>query len=311
MKGRGALRTGGAILAILALGWIGWRFARSGAFELLQTTPAGLRRLAVALIVGCAIYASAVGLLATGWWRMMIALSTLRPTAFDAVSAYCFSQYGKYLPGNVAHYALRHAWSRKYGISHAGMGFTSILEAVILVLVSGMILLASKNNIVLPHFLDRRIALLILVSLPVFLVCALIIARRTGIRDRVRLPDIPKLSVLMTVAACHFGFFVLCATTYEAIGHIIGIDTASFTLLLGASSASWLVGFAVIGAPAGVGAREAMFVVLAGGALGESHALLLTGLFRIATFLGDTVCFAVGTCIQRVTRASSELPRTL
>jgi len=302
MKARLALRLAGATLAVLALGWIGWRFARSGAFELLQTTPAGLRRLALALLAGCAIYGLATVLLAAAWWRLMLALSTRRPTALDVMSAYGVSQYGKYLPGNVAHYALRHAWSRKYGISHAGMGFASALEAVFLVIVSGLILLAGTDHTALPSFLDQRTALFVLAFLLVALATALALLRRERIRERLRLPAMPALSALIFVATCHLGFFGLCAIAYEVTGRIIGINTGTFTLLLGASSASWLAGFIVVGAPAGVGAREAMFVVLASGTIGESQALLLTSLFRIATFLGDTLCFAIGAFVQRAER---------
>ena len=70
-------------------------------------------------------------------------------------------------------------------------------------------------------------------------------------------------------------------------------------MLLAASAASWAAGFVVIGAPGGLGVREAAFVALAGGALGESQALLLIGLFRIVTFLGDTLLFAAGAIALR------------
>jgi uncharacterized membrane protein YbhN (UPF0104 family) len=59
------------------------------------------------------------------------------------------------------------------------------------------------------------------------------------------------------------------------------------------------VGFIVIGAPGGLGVREAAFVALVGGALGEREALLLIGLFRIVTFLGDTLLFAAGALMLR------------
>ena len=65
-------------------------------------------------------------------------------------------------------------------------------------------------------------------------------------------------------------------------------------MLLAASAASWAAGFIVVGAPGGLGVREVAFVALAGAALGETHALLLTSLFRVVTFLGDTVLFALG-----------------
>ena len=80
------------------------------------------------------------------------------------------------------------------------------------------------------------------------------------------------------------------------------------------SAASWAAGFVVIGAPGGLGVREAAFVALAGASLGESQALLLIGLFRIVTFLGDTLLFAAGAVALRGAKdraaASSQDPRS-
>jgi len=52
---------------------------------------------------------------------------------------------------------------------------------------------------------------------------------------------------------------------------------------------AWLAGFVVIGAPAGLGVREALLIALLGHLLGSSNALLITILFRIILTLGDVV----------------------
>ena len=100
--------------------------------------------------------------------------------------------------------------------------------------------------------------------------------------------------------ACYLAFLTLCAALLDGLAHALAIPVDSFAMLLAASAASWLAGFVVIGAPGGLGVREAAFVALAGGALGESHALLLIGFFRVVTFLGDTLFFAAGAIVLRV-----------
>ena len=78
----------------------------------------------------------------------------------------------------------------------------------------------------------------------------------------------------------------------------------AYALPLAANAASWLAGFVIIGAPAGLGVREATFVALAGAALGEGQALLLIGLFRVVTFLGDTLFLAAGALLLRLRRGA-------
>jgi uncharacterized membrane protein YbhN (UPF0104 family) len=87
-----------------------------------------------------------------------------------------------------------------------------------------------------------------------------------------------------------------------ALAHALAYPAVPFALIAAASAASWLAGFVVIGAPAGLGVREAAFVALAGPALGEDRALLLIGLFRVVTFLGDTLFLAAGAAALRFHR---------
>jgi uncharacterized membrane protein YbhN (UPF0104 family) len=100
-------------------------------------------------------------------------------------------------------------------------------------------------------------------------------------------------------------FFIIAAGLLDGLAHALGFTIDSFAMLLAAGAASWVAGFVVIGAPGGLGVREAAFVALAGGALGESEALLLIGLFRIATFLGDTLLFAAGALALRGANATA------
>ena len=50
----------------------------------------------------------------------------------------------------------------------------------------------------------------------------------------------------------------------------------------------------VVGAPAGIGVREAIFIALLHGQMAESDILLLAAGFRIATFSGDMLFLLLG-----------------
>ena len=302
VNARRILRTIGFLLSAAALAWIALRFVRSGALDLLERAPAAPSKLVAALFFLALAYAAAAVLLAFAWWRLTSALAAgTRASAVSTMATYAVSQYGKYLPGNFAHYAIRHAWSRQYGIPHASLGLASILEAALLLLSAlALTLLADTRSLRVLSILDPRVAITLLAATLAVLGLVLHASRSSGLLGRFLLPPLPPLPVLLLCLAFYSGFFILAAGLLDGLAHALAIPVGSFAMLLAASAASWLAGFVVIGAPGGLGVREAAFVALAGGALGESHALLLIGFFRVVTFLGDTLFFAAGAIVLRV-----------
>ena len=302
MNARRLLRFGGLALSLVAIAWIVHRFASGSALELLAQTPLAPAMLAACLVAAAFAYALAMGFPALAWWRIVSGLAPHAPPALPTLGTYAASQYGKYLPGNVAHYALRHVWSRRYDIPHASLALASILEAALLVLGAlAVVVGAGVRPAVVARLVDPRIAVVGVVLALVALAIALRVVRRLGWFERRHVP-MPAPSMMLAALACYVAFFLACAALVAALAHALGYPPVSFALIAAASAASWLAGFVVIGAPAGLGVREAAFVALAGPALGEDRALLLIGLFRIVTFLGDTLVLAAGTAVLRLQR---------
>ncbi|HVT33546.1 MAG TPA: lysylphosphatidylglycerol synthase domain-containing protein, partial [Rhodanobacteraceae bacterium] len=229
------------------------------------------------------------------------------PRARETIATYAASQYGKYLPGNIAHYALRHAWSRRAGIPHAALGLAAMLEAALLLVAAlAASLLGDTERLRVVSTLDPRLGIALLVVILVGLSIALRFARRMHVFERWQMPPPPHVRVLAACAAIYFSFMIASAALLALLAHALGIGFDSFAILLAANAASWAAGFIVVGSPGGLGVREVAFVALAGGALGESRALLLIGVFRVVTFLGDTLFFAAGSLALRGAGAARE-----
>lgn len=305
MNARRILRFGGLALSLAAIAWIVHRFASGGALNLLSRAPIGGTALIAGLVAGAVAYALAMGFPALAWWRIVAGLAPTAPPAAATLGTYAASQYGKYLPGNVAHYALRHVRSRRYDIPHASLALASILEAALLVLGAlAVVVSAGVRPAVVAELVDPRIAVAGVMIALVALAIALRVVRRLGWFERMHVP-MPALPMMFAALACYVAFFLACAALVAALAHALGYPPVSFALIAAASAASWLAGFVVIGAPAGLGVREAAFVALAGPALGEDRALLLIGFFRVVTFLGDTLVLAAGTAVLRVQRKTA------
>jgi hypothetical protein len=61
--------------------------------------------------------------------------------------------------------------------------------------------------------------------------------------------------------------------------------------------AAWLAGFVTPGAPGGLGIREAAMVLFAGGSASAEVLFVAAALFRLVSFGGDLVCFAVASLL--------------
>ena len=300
MSARAILRAAGLAISLAAIVWIGLRFAQSGALDVLAKLPGAASNLAIAIAASAIAYALAMGLPGLAWWRLASALAPKALPARPILATYAITQFGKYLPGNVAQYALRHAWSRRFGLSHAGLGLASVLEAALLLLAAlGLTLLGDMQRLRGLSALDPRFGVALLVTLLVVLGVGLRLVRRREFAARWHVPALPPTATLAICLACYAGFFVVCAALLDGLAHALAMPTGSFATLLAAGAASWAAGFVVVGAPGGLGVREAVFVALTGAAFGESSALLLIGSFRVATFLGDTLFLAAGAIALR------------
>ena len=72
------------------------------------------------------------------------------------------------------------------------------------------------------------------------------------------------------------------------------LPSSMWLALPATAAASWMAGYLVVGAPAGIGVREFVFLVLLTGHLPEADILLLAAAFRVITFGGDCLLLLVG-----------------
>ena len=81
-----------------------------------------------------------------------------------------------------------------------------------------------------------------------------------------------------------------------------------YALLTAAFALAWVVGFVTPGAPAGLGVREALLLAMLSHGMGASNASLLIVALRIATTLGDMLCFALGLAMMPRVRRPVRVP---
>ena len=266
-------RRAGTALAAVGIAWVAARLLRYRG----ELAPADIPGVVWACALGLApAYAAANVLLALAWRALLHGQGTPADRVWS-IRTYGVSQLSKYLPGNVMHLASRQLLGASAGVPHAVLARSSLLE------LAG---LASAG------------LLLSLPALPLI----------DGGRFRWVTPEAGAAIVLLTLGAVRM---TAGALTARILGrHLLFLLTASliFTVLLvlltpvadrtlpwtaacGAYAAAWLAGFVTPGAPAGLGVREAVLVLLLEDHAAEQHLLPAVVLSRVVSALGDTIFF--------------------
>ncbi|MEN1929594.1 lysylphosphatidylglycerol synthase domain-containing protein [Luteimonas sp. MJ250] len=308
--------------------WLGSLLAIAGSavfigFVLRTLDFASLRehlnpRSFAALGVATLLYTLVMPLSAFAWQRILAALGH-RERLFPLVAIVSATQVGKYLPGNVGHHVGRIGLSIALGIPLAVLVASMAYEVALLLLAHLFIALASgalsgPGLGVLLRLGDSDSAIVIAVAIAVLGLAALPLLSRllpwfTGLVVKRRggsgTPPRPlPMATMFEVLGLYAIAMLLTGGGLAALSHgLFPGEPVDYALLVAAFTLAWAVGFVTPGAPAGLGVREGLLLLLLAHGLGTANATLLILMLRIATTLGDLLCFVAGLSMMPRTRA--------
>lgn len=212
-------------------------------------------------------------------------------------SIYARSQIGKYLPGNVFHFAGRHLMGRDLGVSHSALAGATFLEAAGLVggactvsIIGGLAGGSGASN---AYRAGYFLVLAGVLTLPFTLSWIL---RRSSLQNSLQLPAGSSIGLLRAMAPSFLRYIlfflmsgVILLATLTCLSGWKGLELAGITICTYA--ASWVAGYIIPGAPAGVGIRESILVLSLTSLIGEPQSLAVALIFRFITVTGDVLFF--------------------
>lgn len=306
-------RTLGAALAIAAGGYFLYYASRSLAGYDLQRLLEP--RLLVASTLLTLAYMALIPITATAWVWLLRALG--EPAAAGVtVPVMAASQFGKYLPGNVAQHFGRVVISRSLGLATGPVVISMLYETMLVVAAcahAGALSLLWSPPPALqtwPLF-QHQIAAIALVTLAAVagIVALPHVVRRVAMRRGTPQKTTDRAPNWNTIAACYAAYIanyaLIGAGLWFAARFVVSpdADLPAVPFFIGAFASSWILGFLAPGAPAGLGVREAALALWFEPVLGGSASVLLIVLLRVATTLGDAINFAWGStwlaCLRR------------
>ncbi len=242
--------------------------------------------------VGLAGGAVVAGIYATFlcWRAVLTDLGSPLPLG-GGMRIFFLGQLGKYLPGSVWPLLAQMELGRDYKVPRRASG-AAVAVFMLLILGSGLLVAAVALPLLGEHALQRywwALTVLpvaaVLLYPPVLnrlLATALRLARRDPMPNPLTLPGVVRAVGWALVSWVLYGLHVWILARMLGAGGV-GILPRS----IGAFAAAWCVGFLVVIAPAGGGAREAALIVLLGTGVGAARATVIAVVSRLLFTVGD------------------------
>ncbi|WP_184707848.1 lysylphosphatidylglycerol synthase domain-containing protein [Sphingobium lignivorans] len=270
--------------------------------SLQESLPTLAREAVAAMPLAVLLCLIACIFVAMAWRAILAMLGKNLPIGLTA-AIFLTTQFGKYLPGNIAQHIGRATLALRHGVP-VRLTITSVaIEMAI-----GVLVMAFLGAPLLAGHLDEMwraaaiaagiLALAALVggfAIRTRRLAAGMLAARFGILGP---PGRLAVPVLLTVAGA-----LLSACALLLLEPALARDPATIARSVSIFCGAWVAGFLVVGAPAGLGVRE--FILSEGLApiIGPERAIAAALLLRLVTTLGDLLAFALGLVLLRYTRA--------
>jgi hypothetical protein len=273
--------------------------------EPFQTLPA--HGLATTVGFSIASYTLLLVGVSAGFAHLVQAAGHRSAATSEGLIVWGKANLAKYLPGNVLHFAGRQLLGAQHGWPQAKIATASLLEAGLFVLLPallvalalvtagdmgllgdagwlGFLVAGGAGGLALLLFGARLAPLL---PAPV----ARLLARLELTHPAALVPAVLYFLLFFVGMA-----LIVCWLYRQVSG---SADTADLPILVGAFLISWLIGFAIPGAPGGIGVREGTFALLGGLALGHDTLVVVALLMRLVTLVGEGLLFVLALGVSR------------
>lgn len=246
-------------------------------------------------------------------WRAMMAATGHRVRLAASSSIFFVGQLGKYIPGGVWSIAAQAELGRAHGLQRTGSAVAALASMLVSMVTAALVgivavLLSSASGFQTFWWLIPVIVVgLVSLTPPV-------LSRLIAIAFRVlrRPAQDTALTWSGTVMSLVWSIVMWLAYGVQATVVLRAFGAESpvlFPVAVGAYAVAWLVGFLIVIAPAGIGPREGILVLLLGSVAGGAAPLALAVISRVFMTIGDVLLAAFGAVLaarhRRVTAASA------
>jgi len=221
----------------------------------------------------------------------------------QAFHAYSISQIGKYIPGSIWQFVGRYDIYRGYGLHSR--------HVVELLVLENALMLALALLVGSPAAIKIGVPIITLIP-PLGVAVTGVVAVAAILAALIFLPGLStRLATLVEVSWRDRRLFFRVSATFLAMWILLGLSAyvlfarepgVSLPYVVSLFALSYVIGFAVVFAPAGFGVREAVLALGLAGVMAPQDALLLAVGHRIVYVASDLLCAGAALALMRHAR---------
>lgn len=241
------------------------------------------------------IYLVALACFHGGWaWLVCASMDPMTRDRRRAVAVSARAQIAKYFPGNVAHIAGRQYLVGRLGWPQAPAASATLLEILGLPILAGLIVLvgAPFGGYALSDLAVPWVVVAGLAVAAASLAAVSIVMWKSNRFERPRQVVLSSRHAIAPAAGCYAAFLLL-----GAFAQAVLLPELSMVKTVLASMIAWLVGYLTPGVPAGLGVREAAFVLVLDLDAGAVAAAVVG--CRIVMIVADLIMLGAGIVVER------------
>jgi hypothetical protein len=284
----------GFLVTVIALAFVGW--------STLQLDWSGLNLgVSFPLCVAVAIYTGLVFLQGAAWWCLLQGLSPTQVPLSASLQVFARAEFYKYVPSNVVQFIGRNILANSLGVSPSAIVLSVLLESLLLIsvwLLVALVAILKSYHASSPMLPSPTIIWFGSSILAIAMLGTIVFGYRHMQRHRLlHKRGLLRFILYAGASSLLFVFYVLvCGSIVVVLTQAVSPQHQELPLLLasGVLGLAWILGFITPGASAGIGIRESIIILGLQGAIGNDAAVLVSLLYRITTFGGDTLAALVG-----------------
>jgi hypothetical protein len=292
----------GGLVAVVAIGFFVQRLVvNASTMPHVAWSPAS-----VGVSVASVLLALTAILLTGVVWHVLLNDQQVRHPFAKVQALFLVSQFGKYFPGNIGQFVGRVVLARDIGIPVPITLATMLTETLwsigtaLGISALSLFLFLGGHLSTLPRWFDGAGLLVCFAAAIAAPWAGVTLLKRIfpGLVGRLfagselRPPGMAAALRVSTLYVCCYGCMGLILRMQAQV--YFGAPAAPLLEVSGFFALAWLAGYLLPGAPAGIGVRESVLLVLFSPLYGESAAIALGITLRLTTTAADALAFAIG-----------------
>lgn len=260
-------------------------------------------------------YAIVVYISSYAWKTTLEFIHKEKIPLMEIINVYVKSNVGKYLPGNVMHFAGRNILAGKLGFKQLDITFCSVIEVLMLIvtdcILSFIFGFNSFKSLLMTIYSKANAEIIYSIGIFLVLIAAVcILVKKSNFINNYKHFFTQAFFILLCKLFCIYCVTLIIPGVFLVIifNMVLGcnISLQISMIIISAYTISWVAGYIVPGAPGGIGVRESVFLLILNPIYKKEIVLLAVVFLRITSILGDIAAFLMEPTIAKVWNMKSE-----